>query len=246
MCTKSGVIVKLDGQHVVAFPIKCHSWGCPDCSKDRRRQLINEARSGKPNRFITLTVNPNWFDSPEDRAARLSKAWRLVVAAYRHRWPDREAEYLAVFEATEKGEPHLHIVWRGAWMPQKWLSKQMAKRMGAPVVDIRRVRDQKKVIEYVSKYISKRNIKFGNLKRYWRSKHYLNYSPSKERRKRNEGCYFFRSGKHYTYYLEWVIKLGWTVTVSSTGTFEFDLPPGVTFPPWWFLPEGTLCEAKAA
>jgi len=241
MCTKSGVIVKLDGLHVVAFPIQCNSWNCPDCAKQRRRKLINEALKGNPTRFITLTVNPAWFDGPDDRAAKLAKAWRLVVAAYRHRWPGRESEYLAVFEATQKGEPHLHIVWRGAWMPQKWLSHQMEKRMGAPVVDVRRIRDKKKVPEYVTKYISKRSIKFGNCKRYWRSAKYLKISPNKERKERNKGCYFFRSKRHYTYYLEWVIRLGWTVTVNSFGRFTFDLPEDRTHPPWWFLEEGTLC-----
>lgn len=241
MCTKTGVIVKLDGQHVVSFPIKCHSWTCPECSRERRRRLIDEAKRGKPNRFITLTVNPHWFDGPDDRASRLAKAWRLVVAAFRHRWPKGESEYLAVFEATKNGEPHLHIVWRGAFMPQKWLSRQMAKRMGAPVVDIRRVKRAADVAEYVTKYFSKRAIRFGTCKRYWRSKRYLEVSPAAERKKRNAGCVFFRSARHYTYYLEWVIKLGWRVTVSSTGRFEFDLPEGHSHPPWWFLPEGTLC-----
>lgn len=241
MCTKSGVIVKLDGQHVVAFPITCNSWSCPDCSKLRRKRLIGEALKGQPNRFITLTVNPNWFDDPEDRARRLAKAWRLVVAAFRHRWPGREAEYLAVFEATKRGEPHLHIVWRGAFMPQKWLSKQMAKRMGAPIVDVRRIRDKRKVAEYCFKYISKRPVRFGTLKRYWRSKHYLARSRTAEKRERNKGCYFFRSKKHWTYYAEWVMSLGWPVSFAGGGRFEFDLPEGHTFPPWWFLPEGTLC-----
>jgi len=243
MCTKSGVIVKLDGQDVVAFPIKCNAWTCPDCSIERRRRLIKEAKDGNPNRFITLTVNPHWFGSPDERAARLSKAWRLVVAAFRHRWPNREAEYMAVFEATKLGEPHLHIVWRGAFMPQKWLSRQMRERMGAPVVDIRRIKKAADVAEYVTKYFSKRAIRFGNCKRYWRSKRYLEVSPAEARKKRNAGCVFFRSTRHWTRYFHWIVQLGWEVTVNSYGRFWFTLPAGITHPPWWFLPEGQVCGA---
>lgn len=212
----------------------------------RRRLLIGEGKAGKPNRFITLTVNPNWFTSPEDRAARLAKAWRLTVAAYRHEFPHRECEYLCVFEATERGEPHLHIIFRGGWIDQKWLSAQMLKRMGAPIVDVRTVKSAQQVNEYVTKYISKRSIKFGTCKRYWRSAKYLAQSPRKLRQQRNAGCRFYRSHKHLDVYFEACLRFGEPITFPRPDIFEFDLPNWRNWPPWFWPEEGDLVELTKA
>lgn len=208
----------------------------------RRRALIKEAKDGSPNRFITLTVNPNWFDSPEQRAAELAKAWRGVVAAFRHRWPAHPADYMCIFEATKRGEPHLHIVWRGPFMPQKWLSQQMLKRMGAPIVDVRRVTKAHRVAEYVTKYISKRAIKFGTCKRYWRSKNYLAKSPRQLRRERNAGSTFWRSRDHVLLHAELAMRNGFTVTMWAGDKAEYDLPEHWTHPPGMWADEGFFIE----
>lgn len=147
----------------------------------RRRKLIADGIAGQPNRFITLTVNPHWYDSPAERGAMLAKAWRDYVREYRRLHPNRELQYLAVLELTKRGEPHLHIVTRSGWIGQRELSAHMLKAMGAPIVDIRQVRGQKEVANYVAKYISKRNIKLGTLKRYWSSQNYI-LAPERERR----------------------------------------------------------------
>jgi len=202
MCHKIGTIVKVKAENLTALRLRCKSWNCPDCSKMRRKKLIAEAMEGKPTRFITLTVNPNWFDSPEDRAARLVKAWRLVRRRFLALKSNNKLEFLAVFELTKKGEPHLHIVARGSFIPQKWLSKQMQKEMGAPIVDVRSVKGSKEVAKYVSKYISKRNIKIGSLKRYWRSIKYLEKSGAQKRRERNAGATFYILDCHYWSYVK--------------------------------------------
>lgn len=164
-----------------AFPLRCRSWGCAHCAPARRRRLINDGLAGKPNRFITLTVNPGWFGSPAERGQQLALAWRNYVREYRRLHPNRELQYLAVLELTKKGEPHLHIVARSSWISQRDLSAHMREAMGAPIVDIRMVRGASEVATYVAKYISKRNIKLGTLKRYWSSQKYI---PDDERARR--------------------------------------------------------------
>lgn len=246
VCNRTSTIIKQDGDKISVFMGRCKSWSCPDCSKLRRRALIKEAKDGKPNRFVTLTVNPNWFSSPEERAAQLAKAWRLVVAAYRHRWPTRKIEYLAVFEATEKGEPHLHLVLRSDFISQKWLSGQMRKRMGAPIVDVRQVKGAKDVAKYVTKYISKRAIRFGTCKRYWRSAGYLAVSPRKERQARNAGCIFYVTTRHIGRYCELVLKQRYTVTWTSPETYEFTLHPGRSSPPEFWPEDGYLIRPPIA
>jgi len=246
MCTRSGIVVKQVGLHVEVFPRRCKSWSCPDCSKLRRRSLIREGKDGKPNRFITLTVNPAWFSSPEERAAQLSKAWRLVVAAFRHRWPMREAEYLAIFEATQKGEPHLHILWRGGWVDQRWLSAQLRERMGAPIVDVRQVKGEQQVAEYVTKYVSKRNVKFGTLKRYWRSKKYLPEGRRAALKKRNAGALYHVLSRHFLQYLEQLVANRITFAMLRPDQLEYELPPGRASPVGSWLEQACNFVPRAA
>lgn len=162
--------------------MRCRSWSCPNCAPRRRKQLIAQALQGEPTRFVTLTVNPGWYDSPEERGLKLSRAWRDFVRDYRKRHPARELQYLAVVELTKRGEPHLHIICRSDWINQKDLSDWMRKALGAPIVDVRLVKGVRDVAQYVAKYISKRPIRLGTLKRYWRSALYLD--PEIQRRKK--------------------------------------------------------------
>lgn len=232
MCHKIGTIVKRKAGKLTVIRLRCKSWGCPDCSKYRRRKLVAEATEGKPTRFITLTVNPNWFDSPEDRAARLVKAWRLIRRRYLKLRPSHVLEFLAVFELTKKGEPHLHIVARGSFIPQRWLSAQMAKEMGAPVVDVRSVKGSREVAKYVSKYISKRNIKIGNLKRYWRSIRYLEKSAAQKRRERNAGAEFFILDCHYWSYVSALQDRAIRLTMIGNEFSTAEYPESCGPPPW--------------
>lgn len=165
-----------------AFPLRCRAWTCPKCAPRRRRQLIADAMDGAPNRFVTLTVNPHCFDSAAERGARLSKAWRDYVKHWRRLRPSQALQYLVVVELTKRGEPHLHIMIRGGRVPQAELSKFMNEAIGAPIVDVRMVRDQTQVAQYVSKYISKRPIRLGSLKRYWRSLGYFTDEIKAKRR----------------------------------------------------------------
>jgi len=150
-----------------AVSLRCRSWLCPECHEDRRRGLIAFAFKGNANRFITLTVSPSWGEGKLDRARELARSWRNIVKCLKRRYPNTPINYLCVFEAQKSGEPHLHILYRGPWVDQGWLSDQMAKRMDAPIVDIRAIRHAGKVAAYVNKYIGKASEKFGTLKRYW-------------------------------------------------------------------------------
>lgn len=232
MCHKIGSIVKQQGAVVSVIKLSCRSWGCPDCAKLRRAQLVREAKEGKPERFLTLTVNPHWFSSPEERARKLVAAWRLIRRRFLKLRKGNKCEFMAIFELTKLGEPHLHIMQRGSYMSQKWLSAQMEELMGAPIVDIRAVRGRGKVAEYVSKYISKRNIKIGTLKRYWRSLRYLAISRAELRRRRNKGARFWITDFHWKRYLSWIVeRYGDDLFNVGKRGFEFEWWPDQP-PPW--------------
>jgi len=166
-------LVKSDRQRATIIPRRCRCWTCEECAPLRKAILVHEAKNGKPNTFITLTVRrrAHW---PADYAARrLAAAWRKVRAEFLRKNGRGSLPFLCVFEKTLKGYPHLHIVCRVSWIEQKWLSKRMREEIDSPVVDVRRVYGPNLVEHYISKYISKDPTRFEGTKRYWRSQDYL-------------------------------------------------------------------------
>lgn len=174
-------IATRNGSTAHVYRLRCKRWSCPECAPRRRRALIAAALEGQPNRFVTITCNPAWFDSPEERGKQLVRAWRDFVREERRLGYVKELQYLAVIELTALGEPHIHLVCRSSRISQARLSNWMAKRMGAPIVDVRLIKGQKEVAKYVGKYISKRPIQLGSLKRYWKSQ---KYSPMTAKEKK--------------------------------------------------------------
>ena len=160
-------LVKDDGTNGVAIPLLCRSWGCAWCRPIRQRQLVRLAESGTPNRFVTLTSNPSTGTSPAARAHALAVAWRLVCKRWRRANPEGTLEFLAVFEATKAGEPHLHILCRSGYIDQRWLSRQMKAIANAPIVDVRKVTNASTYARYIAKYVGKTPQRFGTCKRYW-------------------------------------------------------------------------------
>lgn len=165
-------LVKHEAAGTRAITLWCRSWTCTDCAPFRVAALKRMAMDGQPTSFITLTVNPGTGQSRDDRARELSNAWKLVVKRARRKFRKAPLEYLAVFEETKRGEPHLHILCRAPFIPQKWLSDAMDELISAPIVDIRRVGHVKNAARYVAKYVGKGPKAFAALKRYWQSKGY--------------------------------------------------------------------------
>jgi hypothetical protein len=84
----------------------------------------------------------------------------------------KKLHYMAFAEETEKGEPHLHILIRTEYIPQRWISQQMKEIISSPIVWIERIKGQKRAIAYVSKYVTKAPAQFGKSRRYWLSRNY--------------------------------------------------------------------------
>lgn len=164
---------------VRAVTLRCRAWSCEYCAPWRCGRLIGLAKSGKPNSFITLTVNPSSGVDQEARARALVDAWRVVVRRAKRRYGYKSIPYLCVFEATKAGEPHLHILARCQWIDQEWLSNQMKTLIDAPIVDIRRINGARHVAHYVSKYVGKGPGQFGTCKRYWHTRDYPLDRPEK-------------------------------------------------------------------
>ncbi len=185
MLCSEWALVKYDFPTAIIIPLRCKCWHCDECRPMRQARLIKEAQSGKPNLFVTLTSRRRPESSPDAAARALVRAWRTVRAEYTAKHGKGTLPFLAVFEATKKGWPHLHIVARAKWLDQKWLSRRMGQLIGSPVVDVRRIRDPKKISNYVAKYIGKNPEPFKGVKRYWRSLNF--FFPTVETELKDEG-----------------------------------------------------------
>lgn len=150
-----------------AITLWCRSWSCVDCMPFRLAGLKKQASDGQPTTFLTLTVNPARGQSPEHRARELVDAMKLLFKRAARKFQKSRIEYMAVFEETKRGEPHLHMLMRAPFIPQKWISDTMNELIQAPIVDIRRVNSVRAAAQYVAKYVSKGPKGFGSLKRYW-------------------------------------------------------------------------------
>lgn len=170
MLCGEALLVKRTIEEIGARLLRCRSWGCELCREGRGRQLKALARAGEPNRFLTLTVNPAFYPDAETRARKLVAAWRKVRLRAMRKYKLKALPFLAVIEATKRGEPHLHIIARFKWIDHDWLSEQMRLEIGAPVVGVEAVKDQARVGWYIAKYVGKAPHKFSTLKRYWHSR----------------------------------------------------------------------------
>lgn len=136
----------------------------------RLGQLKRLAASGNPTTLLTLTINPEHYKSFDAAARRLVAAWRLIRQQAKREGLVESIPFIAIFEATLKGWPHLHILLRAPYIPQAWLSQCMAKYAKSPIVDIRRVHSRRGAARYVAKYVSKGPGRFEGTKRYWCSR----------------------------------------------------------------------------
>lgn len=173
MFCKSRTIVKQHIDHIRLSPLRCKCWHCDDCVSMRLAELADTCKRGRPNTFITLTVIAQDDDKQAERAQALKRAWTLIRRrlAYQKGW--ERIPFIAIFEETQKGEPHLHILARMGWVEKAWLSGVLRELTGAYIVDIQRVRSQRGVARYVSKYVSKAPVMWEGTKRYWRSLNWL-------------------------------------------------------------------------
>jgi len=118
---------------------------------------------------MTLPAEDRWalpVDEDWDRIYKAMRRARRDAALMRK----HAVEFLAVVEAQENGNPHLHIITRGDYVPWRWLSWRMSALARAPVCDIRYVKDRRKLANYVAKYCGKNPQRFGTCKRYWQSR----------------------------------------------------------------------------
>lgn len=166
------IAVKHEEGGLVAASLSCRSWLCPDCTENRKRQLIAEAIGGAPGTFLTLTSRRVKGKTANQAALELSRAWRLLRLRIMRKKKIKSLPFLAVIEATKSGWPHLHILLRAPYIHWRYIRFVMLKLINSPIIRIERINNKQKVSNYCAKYCSKCAHKFGTAKRYWQSRDY--------------------------------------------------------------------------
>lgn len=119
----------------------------------KRRRCFHRVMSGIERggrlRFLTLT-------SSNDSPPTIQPSWRKLVMRMRRRGLVKG--YIKVPELSKNGKQHCHVLFRGTYIEQAWLSAQWQEIHGAKVVDIRKAvvgKSKTRIAAYLAKYMSK-------------------------------------------------------------------------------------------
>lgn len=135
--------------------MRCRRWRCPRCGPALRNRLVHLVSQAPPTALLTLTVDVNRYPDPYSAARRMSWAFPRLVRDLRKWSGPAPVEYLAVWERTQRGWPHLHVLIRGPFIPQRLISTWWNSLTGSPIVDIRAVHGARAGGRYVTKYLLK-------------------------------------------------------------------------------------------
>jgi hypothetical protein len=148
-------LVGVDGRRVRVTALRCRRWSCPFCAKRLHARMVRRAMagfiSGQRVRMMTLTAPAS--DTVERSYDQQSVRWKRFRERLRRAFPGIRLEYFKVIERQRRGHAHLHVLFRGGFIPQRWLSAAAAKAGFGPIADVREV--GKQAARYVSKYLAK-------------------------------------------------------------------------------------------
>ncbi|MBA7699203.1 hypothetical protein ES703_107893 [subsurface metagenome] len=115
----------------------------------RYKRMYHRVRSGLhrrgATRLLTLTSSPDSGDFQKD--------FRKLIMRLKRR--SLVSEYIRCPEYTESGLRHDHILFRGSYIEQAYLSHLWAGIHGSPVVDIRKAWGSHRMASYLASYLAK-------------------------------------------------------------------------------------------
>ncbi len=137
----------------VLFVLPCKRWSCRVCAEAKIKKLAHSVRSARPNRLVTLTVDPSLYVSPRHAWEETRKSVPILIRNLRKRFGP--VDYLRVTEVTKAGWPHYHLLVRSGYLPHSVVRKIWNELTGARIVDVRQVTATFKAYQYLVKYLSK-------------------------------------------------------------------------------------------
>lgn len=137
----------------ILYCLPCRRWSCRLCAETKIKRIACSVRRARPNRLLTLTINPALYESPRDAFEQTSKKVPLLIRKLRKKFG--EVEYLRVTEVTKNGWPHYHLLVRSGYLPHAVVKALWSEMTGAKIVDLRQVKQSFHAYQYLVKYLSK-------------------------------------------------------------------------------------------
>lgn len=128
------------------------AWQPTRRSKRCYHRVMSGIERGGQFRFLTLTSSN---DSPDS----CQRDWRALYMRLKRR--GLVSAYIKVPEASKNGKQHLHVLYRGSYISQAYLSEVWQELHKAKVVDIRKAwskGNNRRLASYMAKYMSKENF----------------------------------------------------------------------------------------
>jgi len=147
------VMVDSDTEIVHAFETQCGRWTCDRCGPWKKWKLCQRISLARPTKFITLTTANHKSRTPREVWEATRRKLPELIRWIRER--NGECEYCRVMERHKSGYPHFHLVVRTKYVEKEALSQYWCKLTDAFIVDIRKIRPDDGVADYVAKYITK-------------------------------------------------------------------------------------------
>lgn len=153
-CARSFVTqINKDHTAIRIIPIRCRQWACPFCAPVKLRELQMKARRGHPQRHIVLTMRPRPGQTLPEQIKFIARSFNKLVERIRKLYGT--FEYMRVLELHKTGHPHLHILCRSDYIPQRWLQQNWRAITGAWNVHISKVQSTMAAVHELTKYFAK-------------------------------------------------------------------------------------------
>lgn len=149
--TLTGFSKRHDRWVVILLP--CNQWSCRQCANLKVKRIAYRVNVAKPNRLLTLTIDPDKYQSPREAFDDTSSKVSVLIRQLRPRFGD--IEYLRVTELTNRGWPHYHLLVRSGYLPHPVVRDRWESLTGATIVDLRQVHNRFRTYVYLVKYLSK-------------------------------------------------------------------------------------------
>ena len=148
-----GFVRHKETAEILAFPITCGRWDCPDCAQRKLARLTAQAFAGEPNKEFMLTTLPDSSRSRIEAVRHYRPKVALLVKRIRRTWGP--FEYFVTVEFTKRGAVHFHGLARTGYIAQAWLSRNWKQLTGAEVVWIKAIKKEASAVLHAVKYCLK-------------------------------------------------------------------------------------------
>ena len=137
--------------------MSCKSWGCSHCSVFRRASAAELISGGIRRAFARgERLRLSTYSPPREGmlVEDLGSAWNQVRSTLKKK--NLLREYVGIVELQQRGEPHLHVIATGEYIPQAELAIWAERAGFGEVTDIRAVRDDnpRDLTDYALKQLS--------------------------------------------------------------------------------------------